>query len=104
MAASDAIKTQWRDIITPKGGSLTVADTLLRKGLYVTSISINSDTILDTCTGFDEAGFPIDFIADPSYNWTGTLLSGSLKFAGKNRRIAVVKLTSGNVDLNKIKD
>jgi len=58
---------------------------------------------LAACTGFDENGLAINFLEDERYLWTGTLLAGSQKFAGKDRRIAAVTLTSGNVDLNQIK-
>lgn len=104
MAAADKILTPYQDVLIPAGGSLTVADTDERTGLYVTTISVNSDTVLATCTGFDENGLPINFLTDERYLWAGTLLAGAIKFAGKDRRIAVVELTSGNVDLGKIRD
>jgi hypothetical protein len=103
MAQTDIISTTWMDRLCPAGGSLTIKDTDERTGLFVTSISVNSDSVFTTCTGYDKFGEAIDFMTDENFLWTGTLIAGSTKFCGDGCYVNIFKLASGDVDLNKIK-
>lgn len=77
-------------------GSLLIADTNARTSKTLYGFIAQEDTVVSVCTGTDEDGAAVDFVAVQGLG-SKTLKQGALIVAPANQTITAITLTSGSV-------